>query len=296
MSVGMLYLITVLITMAIVGTFAYFIFKSVVFSPDVSANRYSHSILKTRYQPSEENSQNFLFIGVENSELNVLSLVRIDAFKSEVLCVPLPLESCVQVNTKASTLECFYEEDGLATLLSGVEILLGIPVSRYCVINNSDLNSLVSLLGGAQYPFPGDMYFQNPETGEVTDYKLTQTDCVLSGDDIRKIMTYPDYPSGREYNLSVTGTLTALLVNTFSDKAREDSGLIDEMFLQLMNVSETNLKQEDYDFNRTAFDYILTHIYNPATFLIPRGVWETPDRFVMSDDFLNSFREYFNFN
>ncbi len=289
------YFLTFLITATVVGLIAFFIFQKLAISSNSKASKNIDNATRVSYSPSAEYSQNILFVGLENDKPRVLSLVRIDTKEKEILCVPVPPEAVVQINTEKATLSKFYEKYGIKALMSGIELIFDIPVQRYCVFNDDGFKCAVRIIGGAEHPFPTDMYYENPDTGEVTDFKSGQTEgAVLYGDDIRKLMTYPCYTGGKEFGLSMTGSLTAQLANTLSAGAHKDSNIVDDFFGELINSSETNITHEDYAISRSAFQYVLSQVDRPATFLVPRGIWEKSERFVISDDFLDSFRDYFN--
>lgn len=294
MPLGKLYLYTILATIVIVGAAAYVILKVTVFKNHTAAEKNFIAPFTVQFEGTQTDSQNILFIGEADGKLSALSLVRIDAVEKEILCVPIPAESVVQVNTKIKTLKEFYQQDDLKTMMTGIEVLLNTPVQRYCVLNREKFNSIINIVGGVQFPVPDDLYYENPETGEITSFSSKNTDAVLSGDDIRKIMTYPLYRNGKEYNTSVSGTLTALIINTLSEKSAIDDNVISDVFAVIISSEKTNITAEDYAISKNAFHYILSDVYHPATYLISRGDWESAERFNYAADFSACLLEYFN--
>lgn len=291
-SIAFIYFTTIFVFTVALGLSAYFILSQFVFPKYIDKNE--NLVKGVRYEPLNENSRTILLVGEDDNVLNLLMLFRIEPLKAKISFVPIPISMVSKVNTKETTLKNFYEKDGLNALCSAIENSFGTPIQRYIVLNKDNFNELVSQMGGISYTLPFDLYYENESNGEITNYKSEDAEKVFTGDDLRKIMTYPVRSAGQDFNINISGELIKTLINKNAKSQDKIADNIDNIFNTLSKSSKTNFSDIDFSYAKKDFAYLFTHNKSPATYLVPSGKWNKNATFTLSNDFKNELKAYFN--
>ena len=93
----MVYVITMVISMVIMGVSAFYIIEQYFMSRE-NTKQINVKAKASKYTPDEVYNQTILFGLCESNELELLMLVRIVPNKKEVLCVPVPISTVSKVN------------------------------------------------------------------------------------------------------------------------------------------------------------------------------------------------------
>ena len=153
-------------------------------------------------------------------------------------------------------------------LKSAVESTFSVTCDSYIKISNDGWKSLVEYTGGVtSYSFPEELYYKDEESGELTSFSKEQPPGRYGADDIRRIMTYPNYSGGEQAGFRVIGELTvSLLNNAFTAHAEDVNSNLQNIFNAIFNNSA-------YKYNHTAaltmsarrMEYLLDGGYASAT-------------------------------
>lgn len=291
-STAFIYFITIFVFLIVLGVISFFLVGKFVFP---SHSEDDGTIVKgIEYSGENQISRTILFIGEDDGTLNSLMLVRTQPLFKEISCIPIPVSTVAKVNTKERTLKNFYEKDGRVSLCEAIKNSYNIPAERYVVLNKSAFNELVKSLGGLSYPVPIDMYYKNPDTGEITNYKCDDRKTIFYGDDLRKIMTYPLHTTGEEFNINISASIiTALLNENAKSKDRIIENL-DRSFNDVLSLSKTNLSDNDIKIEKDKIIFMLNNTTSSATYKIPVGEWNKDGTFTLYKSSKNELRQFFN--
>ena len=294
------YVITMLVSLAIFGSAAIVLLDVFVTQPKLERERAADggsAIVDDGPQEKDfsKNRETILFIGADGDNINGMALIRVlpDMLSVRVVPVSPMLESTVSNTT--GTLTYLYGLGGLNYLVSGVESVFGVKCDKYIKITNDGWKSLVEYLGGAtSYSFPQDLYYKNEDTGEITSFSSGQTTRTLWGDDIRRIIIYPLYDNGNETRAQVVGELSVSLINS---ACSQNSGSIvsnmQSIFNAIYNNSDTDITSRSFSDARDAYSYLVQNSNSPASYRMPSGAWDSRGIFVVNEAFKTEIAEYF---
>ena len=283
LRIALFYFLTIFVFIIMLGFGAYFVMEK-IFLPDESFASNKNSS-KIEYVPTTEDATTILFVGADDKKLNVLMLMQVEPVHSEIICIPIPVETVAKVNTKQATLKSFYEKDGIESLRSAVMNTFGIPAERYMVVNKEAFGELVESLGGLCYDLPSDLFYYNRQTGEMTNFKAEDKNVRFCGEDLKKIMTYPLYPNGQEYNANITGGIIRALINNSAKSKDVLQAHFDEIYYGFATLTENNITDVDYDILRKAFLHIINTNDTPTDYFVPDGKRLPNGSFSVDSDF-----------
>lgn len=291
--VGTVYFITIFVTILLVGGLAYFIMYNVIINKDDdgASNTGTESSDTGAFVPTAEHNQTILLIldGGSGYTDRLFVLARFLPTDSKLILVPLPNETSAQLGTTRSTLYEFFRTGGSTQAVQAVQSATGVTVDRYMRLTKDNCAVFLNMFGNLDYVVPTDLIYENKATGEATIIKQgLQT---LEGNAIRKIVTYPQYESGEEYRLKISGSLLTELVNNAMTGAFEDN--LDDNFNTVVNSIDTNFTRFDYDLRREAIRYVIEPHTSPAQFMIVFGEADASGGYVISDSFLKLMKEKF---
>ena len=294
------YVITMLISIALFGTAAVVLLDVFVTQPKLARQAAADGIVISGDDQAAEKDfslarETILFIGADGDTLNGMALLRVLPDALSVRVVPVSPMVYTSVGGTGGTLMSLYDVGGLNYLVSGVETAYGIKCDRYIKISNDGWKSLVEYLGGTgTYIFPQDLYYKNEDTGEITSFSQGQTTRTLWGDDIRRIITYPLYDNGNVTRVQVVGEAAIALINS---ACSYNSGSIvsnmQSIFNAIYNNSDTNITSRSFADVRDAYTYLVQNSTSPASYRMPGGTWDERGYFVVNDTFRAEILEYF---
>lgn len=277
-SVALTYFITVLVFLLIIGSIAFYVLNKYILTDEDESSVVPQVVVD--YEPKAEDCQTILFAGVDNNILNSLMLIRFQPTEEKIVCVAIPISTEAQVNTEKKQIKDLYTSGGIIKTVTAVENAYDLKVERYMKLSNEGFSNLVDSLGGATYTIPMDMSYKNEVTNEDTYYKGGDS-YTLWGDDIRKLITYPLYPDGEEYNIKMASTIIATLINESISSSKSLLKNIDLIFNGVVNLSETNITAYDFRNKKNAINYIINNTTNPAMSKTPYGTWTDDGTFIL---------------
>ncbi len=256
-STAIPFLLTILISLIIIGGAALYIFNKVdnngkSSTPDsVETNEY--------YTPTAEDSKTLMLIfDPEDSNSPVTFMVlRIDPEKTRYVCIPLASTSIIDYDGQILSLEEHYNNGGVIETKNSLESLLGVPIDRYMKMNGEGFQKICDILGGVQIYVPSDV--DDMESGEQ----------YLAAAQIQKLVTYRGYKNGEQQRMIMVSTIVSSMLNQVSGE-RIAAGL-DNSFTTVINLVESDISLIDYSESSTALKYLLKQGNDPAEFRNPIG-------------------------
>jgi len=290
-SVAFVYFATIFIVLLVLGFVAYFVMTKLVFSSVFKEK--DERVKGVQYIPNNEEFHTVLFVVDDGTTPKTFMLARIKPEESEIALLPLPPTMISQINTKSSTLESFYNSGGIKSLCLAVENAFRTPVERYMVLDENLFRNLVLDMGEIKFPIAFDLYYKNEANGEITDIKRSDAEKLLNGDDIRKIMAYPNHPTGQKFNEHISGAIITTLINECMKSKDEIPDSLLKLFGVAMNIKKTNITQGDLERVKTAFDYILANNKAPAKFTLVEGDWGSSGEFIAFEYSSSQMKSFF---
>ena len=293
------YVITLLISLALFGTAAVVLLDVFVTQPKLARQAAADGVVIVDDGPTEKDystaRETILFIGADGDAINGMALLRVLPDTLSVRVVPVSQMVYTSVGGTGGTLKSLYDVGGLNYLVSGVETAFGVKCDRYIKINNDGWKLLVEYLGGTgAYIFPQDLYYKNEDTGEITSFSQGQTTRTLWGDDIRRIITYPLYDNGNETRVQVVGEMAIALINSAcSYNSGAITSNIQSIFNAIYNNSDSNITSRSFSDVRDAYTYLVQNSTSPASYRMAGGSWDERGYFVVNDTFRAEILEYF---
>ena len=297
------YVITMLLSLAIFGTAAVVLLDVFVKQPKLARQAAADGgNLSEADSPAEADyssaRETILFIGANGDNINGMALIRVLPDTLSVKVIPVSPMIYTEVSGTSGTIEALYDTGGFTYLKKAVETAFGVTCDKYIKITNDGWKSLVDYLGGTNsYFFPQELYYKNESTGEITSFGQGAATRTLYGDDIRRIVTYPLYDKGNETRVQVVGELAVSLIN--SACSHNSAGIvsnIQSIFNVIYNNSDTDITSRSFSGVRSAYEHIISQASTPASYRLPSGTWDSRGYFIIDESFKADAAEYFELN
>ena len=254
-------------------------------------------IINLLAQLQRELNLTVLFIGAEGDVFNAAAAVQFSPVNLQIKVVPISPYTLCTVGSKTETLAYHYKTGGITNLRAGIEDVTGMSFDRYIKLSNDGFAILVEDIGGLYYNIPQDMYYNNEETGEITNFSQGRSTRILWGDDLRKLMIYPEYNGGHDQNVKVTGDICVSIINGYFNNKDTVLKNMRSMFTSMLNNSDSkDIDAKDYEDWKDAMEYMLKNASSPAVFRVLKGVWNEDGTFTPDVTFKDELMDYFGMN
>ncbi len=298
LSVVIVYFATMLVSLIVIGGAAVYIMNNYINAPASQVD--SDNIVNEEsdiYTPSLSDNLTVLFIGAEGDVFNAAAAVQFSPVNLQIKVVPISPYTLCTVGSKTETLAYHYKTGGITNLRAGIEDVTGMSFDRYIKLSNDGFAILVEDIGGLYYNIPQDMYYNNEETGEITNFSQGRSTRILWGDDLRKLMIYPEYNGGHDQNVKVTGDICVSIINGYFNNKDTVLKNMRSMFTSMLNNSDSkDIDAKDYEDWKDAMEYMLKNASSPAVFRVLKGVWNEDGTFTPDVTFKDELMDYFGMN
>lgn len=274
-----IYLITFLIT-GMLAALGLSIIWDVIFAPKTVNS--STGIRSNT--PDASNNMITLFMLSEEKAANPTRYLLVSYLPAQetVTCVPVRSNMQAQVGSKVRTIDEFYSEGGVNSVLYAIEGTMGIKCDRYVKLDRASFVSMMDVIGKVTVSCAYDVYAND---GAILFETGSQS---MSGSDLYLYLNYDNPEYGEDYQSLVLGSVAVQIIN--SNLSGLSSTVIQSYFSKLMNTADSNLILEDYTKRQQALLYTSSESINPGQYYIPYG--ETTDGvFVLSADSKATFLE-----
>ncbi|MCM1577189.1 MAG: LCP family protein [Ruminococcus sp.] len=298
-KIGLTYFITIICAMGVIGGAGYFAFSRLMNSQsdmeklDPTAEVTITGQQEEEYVPEQSFGQTALFIyeAERKSSSVTFVLTRFVPYENKLVVVPLQSDICTVVDGKTNTLYEFYRLGGTLDAVKAAESATGVTVDKYMKLSQESFEIFCGYMGNIDYDVPYNLVYENEETGEDTVIKAGVH--TLDNTMLRKIITFPAYRGGEEYRAKVAGSIAVSLINAGS-KSYLKRGR-DNVFTSIVNSgAETNITKYDFEDLDPAFAYVLGNTDTPAQLVIPSGVYNENDCYVLEESFLVALPRWFS--
>ncbi len=262
-STAIPFMITILISLLVFGGVAlYFYNKLTEKTNELKVMEPATKII------SAEDINTILFVldPSDESRKNAVMLMRFDPVRKQILCIGIPLELQVHLDSRVMTVGACYENHGAASLKNAVAETIGQPVDRYIMMDSRGFATLVNIFG-------------NPKTTiDIEDTGLTKTKNEIPETlDIGKyelLLTSQKYPSEIERCTKIGLSIAQLLNDCISpedarsalgtDGGSRIAGNLDKYFNTVFNSVTTDITVIDFEDHKHAISYVFQYAVSPA--------------------------------
>ncbi len=227
--------------------------------PDASNN------LITLFMLSEEKAAN-------PSRYMVVSFQPAD---EAVICIPLRSNMQAQVGNKTNTLDGFYTEGGVKTVLYAIEGTMGVKCDKYVKFDRESFVSLADAIGRVSINCAYDVIAND---GSIS---LEAGNHSMTGNNLYNYINYDNPQYGNDYQSLVAGSAAVSVIN--NNLHGLSATVIQSYFSKLQNTADTDLNIDDYTKRQQALLFISTESYDPGQYYIPYGEFQD-EVFILSKD------------
>lgn len=244
----------------------------IIFVPKSEVNRSGI----TSDLPDASNNMIALFMLSEEKAANPTRYMIVSYQPAEevIYCIPIRSNMQGQVGYNYKTMDEFYSDGGVQSVLYAVEGAVGVKCDRYVKLDRESFVSMADAIGKVGVTCAYDV--TNPD-GSILFAAGPHS---MGGNDLYMYLNYDNAAYGEDYQSQVAGSTAVAIAN--SNLRGLAATVIQSYFTKLINTADTNLTLEDYTKRQQAFLFTSTESNNPAQYYIPYG--ETKDGvFVLSE-------------
>ncbi len=213
-------------------------------------------------------------------------LFRFSAPQNRLSVVPLHSDMAVG----EQTLYDAYRSGTVVTARDALQNEFGIPIERYMMITGSAFDIFSESCGNITYDVPYNLVYSSADPNENTIIRAGSQ--ILDTKSLRKVLIYPEYKGGEEERIQTMGALTVELMNS-GCRAAFRSNLRD-VYDQLTNAgAATDISTYDFEDMKPAVDYVLERSSSPVQLLLPSGVYDEQNRYVVDRSFADALPRWF---
>lgn len=191
-----------------------------------------------------------------------------------VICIPVRSNMRATVGSKTQTIDSFYSEGGVQSVLYAIEGTMGVKCDRYVKLDRESFVSMTDAIGKVAVSCAYDV---TANDGSVLFEAGSHS---MSGTNLYTYINYDNPAYGEDYQSLVSGSAAVSVVN--SNLRGLAATVIQSYFTKLINIADTNLTLDDYTKRQQAFLFTSTESYNPGQYYIPYGEFADGE-FILSD-------------
>ncbi len=319
-SVAIPFLITLLISLVVIGGAALFIYEkiddeetslsSMVNEVGTLSDEDNHTILfaldmsdtvstdSDDYYEDEESYDDEWDEDGEDSEEEdeeepylqqpyTFMLMRSEPVNKKILFMGIPSNMLLGESNKQA--QDIYVDNGTSALLKSIEFSLGITVDRHMTLDTEAFKKVCNILGGVTFAVPKD----------VKTVQQTDSEQYLSAEQVAEIVSCGSYSGGETQRISTVCSLMASMVNQTSGE--RIAGNLDNIFNTIINMTEGDISAIDYNERKYAIKFMLKYSdpedsesrSSRVQFLTPYGTTKD-NEFIADKYFADDIKMYFD--
>lgn len=294
-STAIPFMITILISLLVFGGAAlYFYNKLAEKTNELKVMEPASKIISS----DDINTILFVLDPDDEGRKNGVMLMRFDPVKKQILCIGIPLELQVQLDSRVMTVGACYENHGAAMLKTAISETIGQPVDRYITMNSYGFATLVNIFGNPKTTIDiedtGLSKSKNglPETLDIGKYEL--------------LLTSQRYPDELERSMKIGFSIAELINECISpedaiptqemDGGSRIAGNLDKYFNTVFNAVTTDITVIDYEDHKHAISYVFQYANAPARGYFLFCMKEADGTLTLPDSTMNELRVLFGSN
>lgn len=187
-----------------------------------------------------------------------------------------------------NTIKRICEQSGEAEVAKLLSSKTGLSINKYIRFTKSTLTELFDMVGNTTLTVPSEIKYENKKDNTVTIIK--QGTQIFTAEQMYAYLTLPDYGVKDEL---YPCKLNATVISSFIDQnfIGTSSKTLDGYINFIINFTNTNIEQSDYDAKVKAIVYTLSQNKSSVTdFYIPYGD-KSGDDYIIDDNSWNSAKK-----
>ena len=187
-----------------------------------------------------------------------------------------------------NTIKQICEQSGEAEVAKLLSSKTGLSINKYIRFTKSTLTELFDMVGNTTLTVPSEIKYENKKDNTVTIIK--QGTQIFTAEQMYAYLTLPDYGVK---DILYPCKLNATVISSFIDQnfIGTSSKTLDEYINFIINFTNTNIEQSDYDAKIKAIVYTLSQNKSSVTdFYIPYGD-KSGDDYIIDDNSWNSAKK-----
>lgn len=188
----------------------------------------------------------------------------------------------------SSTIKQICEQSGEAEVAKQLSAKTGLSINKYIRFTKSTLTELFNDVGNTTLTIPSDIKYENKKDNTVTI--INQGTQIFTAEQMYTYLTLPDYGIKDDlYPCKVSATA----VSSFIDQnfIGSTQKTLDEYISFIINFTNTNIEQNDYDAKIKAIVYTLSQNKSSVTdYYIPYGD-KSGDNYIIDDNSWKSAKQ-----
>ena len=213
----------------------------------------------------------------------LFSIVSYNAVENEVCFIPLP--SGLSVERTGKTLSGIYASDGGEAVGKAIEDAVGVSCASFVKMDKETFVSLVSAFGNVEYSVGKTVII----TDGITVETINAGEQLFTAEKMFGYIMKADFGEGELYRLNVVGDIMTELIN--QNFRNLDSSILDVYFNMIIENSDTNLKNENYQAEKPALLNTVEYGNIPAEYYIPYGEYTEDGGFTISENSIISIKQ-----
>ncbi|MDR1136440.1 MAG: LCP family protein [Clostridiales Family XIII bacterium] len=143
---------------------------------------------------ADKKRMNCLLLGVKSGLTDTIMLISFDTRAQHVDIVSIPRDTYYHragYNSEAENkINAAYRKDPLNTATAVSEILLGVPINYYAVIEDEGVENIIDFIGGVPMNIEFDMVYSDPKDKPPLYINIPKGSQVLDGENAVKFLRY----------------------------------------------------------------------------------------------------------
>ena len=185
---------------------------------------------------------------------------------------------------KGKTLAGEYDNGGAEAATKLIADATGVKITKYIKFTKSSLIEFFDMAGNTTINVPSQLKYENPADKTMTI--INSGTSSFTGRQLYAYLTFPDYGvDDAQYVCKVhANSYTAFINQNFSNLSE---GYIEQYSHYLLNFTDTNITQQDYEQKKQALLYSFNYVNDICDYYVPYGE-ETDKGYEISTDSLIS--------
>lgn len=272
-SIAIPFLITMLVTMLLVGGAALWFYLDHTKEDTVLKQLNPNGTLIT-----EADKKTILCVldTSDDGAEPMYALIRFNPIQKKTVCVAIPNNALLDVNGKSVTADIAYANGGVSALKKAVASELEITIDYYLMFESTGFERFYEILGGAEVTVPT----------EIEGLPAPNTLQYLNGAQFFDLMTY-DYHGDEMQRSIINSFLMAQLLNQAENSRILET--MDSTVVTMLELSTTDISALEYQKHEHAVKFVLQFAPISAVSIVP-SMDQMSEGYVLSESCQKRFR------
>ena len=206
-----------------------------------------------------------------------------------IVCIPINKAFTTTVGFTTGTLTDHYKNGGTESVMLALENVIGVEFDNYVKFDRLSFIDFIDEIGKVGITTSYDIPSGEVDEDGRAEIFLGVGSHALGGEELYRYVTYNDPSLGEDYQNTVFGSVA---MNVFNSNFRNlSSTLLQSYFNKIINVTDTDMRFEDYTMRQQAFVYTSENSYNPAVYYIPYGSYEENGSFIIAESSVRTVKD-----